>query len=142
MDAISFYSPGSDLTVHASAALTGAHFVGVSGNRNAGDGLIAVTHAIAATGPVLGIMRTDVANGKLGPCITEVDTIAPVLAAGAIAAGQLVVSDALGRAVALAPAGLAAGAGVIYIAGVCVTAAADATLAQILFRPFTLVIPA
>lgn len=132
-DAITFYEPGSDLTVEAAAAITGSRFVKLAGNRSA-DGNLRVNHG--ATGKVLGVARADIANGKKGSVISAPGVIVGVLASGALAAGDSVTSDATGRAIVAAGAGGA----VVHCAGVVVTAAADATIAQVRLIPHSVTV--
>lgn len=128
-DLTEYYKPGSDLTVKATAAITGKRFVKVSGNRTSGPGLSDTTegsvyraaHADAG-GRILGVSKHDIADTKLGTVVCAPGNIVPVLADGAIAAMQEVEVGTAGKAKALE-----AGEPV----GLCMTAALDATDAEI-----------
>jgi len=112
---VGVYEPGRDLTVHATAAITGKRFVKVSGNRV--DGNIAVAHADAG-GRAMGVSKYDApSGGKLGVHRGN-SRVTFVRAGGAIAAGAEVevgtagqaITKASGVAVGYAVTGAASGA--------------------------------
>ena len=98
------FRPGRDITGHATAAVTGGRFVGVSATRGA-DGLIRVAHATAAA-RAFGVAAADIASGAVGLVLRG--GIVPVTAGGAITAGAQVEVGSDGKAVALA-SGIAVG---------------------------------
>lgn len=99
-DCIPFYLPGSDITGHVTAAVTGKRFVRISGNRSA-DGNVSIAPP-AAGGRVFGVARwTGAAGAKVG-VITQPGAIVPVFAAAAVAADQEVQVDATGAVIPLA----------------------------------------
>jgi Uncharacterized conserved protein (DUF2190) len=106
-DSIPYKKPGEDISGHASAAITGARFLAVSGDRTSGPGLATtaeggnyrVAHAGAGARAVGVSMYDAPINGKVG---ILVGGIVPVLAGAAIAAGAEVQSDATGQAITLA----------------------------------------
>ncbi|MEU4367543.1 DUF2190 family protein [Micromonospora chersina] len=119
-ECIPFYEPGRRITCHATAAVTGCRFVGISGNRQA-DGSISVAHATAA-GKAFGVSAYDAALGEKVGVLRGSGFIVPVLAAANLTAGQRVEVGANGQAVVLA-AGISA--------GTVVTGATSGNLAQI-----------
>ncbi|MEU4781034.1 DUF2190 family protein [Micromonospora sp. NPDC023633] len=119
-ECIPFYEPGRRITGHATAAVTGCRFVGISGNRQA-DGSISVAHATAA-GKAFGVAAYDAATGEKVGILRGSGFIVPVTAAAALTAGQGVEVGANGQAAVLA-------AGIRV--GTVVTAAGAGTLAQI-----------
>lgn len=130
-ECIPFYEPGARITADASAAITGCRFVKVSGDREAGPNLntnttggnIRCAHAGAGE-RILGVASHDVAQE--GKVTVLTGGVVPVLASGAIAAGAEVKVGANGVAVT---SGTTAGTVVV---GMCMSAAADGELAQIL----------
>lgn len=112
-DVTPYWIPGDTITCHASAAVTGGRFVGVSGAPV--DGNPRVAHAGAA-GRVIGVAARDAATGAKVMVFAGPGTIVPVEAGATLAAGADVSSDATGRAAA---------AGAI-IAGTALSDAADA----------------
>lgn len=106
-DCIPFYRPGDDITIQASAAITGKRFLAISGDRTSGPGLAATAegsnyraqHAGAGARAV-GVSMYDVPNGgKVGMIV---EGVVPVTAGAAIAAGAEVQSDGSGQAITLA----------------------------------------
>lgn len=136
-EAIPVYEPGGTPTGHCPAAVRGRRFLRVSAapqaslialNSTADGGNITVAECNAIGQRVDGVANRDVAaGGKVGVLATP-GLIVPVIAGAAIAADQLVMSDAQGRAIPYV-----AGAG-RFVAGVCVegAAAADAVCVVIL----------
>ncbi|WP_228002146.1 capsid cement protein [Nocardia australiensis] len=99
------FRPGRDVTVLATAAVTGSTFVNISASRDAATGLIKVAPATAA-GAAFGVATADIASGGVGAVIKG--GIVPVTAGGAIAAGAQVEIAAGGKVVTLA-SGIAVG---------------------------------
>lgn len=112
-DAVPYFDPADVTTALAEAAVTGKRFVAISGPRV--DGLVQVSPT-ANLGPAYGVaMRDAGAGAKVG--VAHVG-VWPVTASGAIAAGDLIAADAVGRAKT------AAGAGTVIL-GVALDDAAD-----------------
>lgn len=91
---IPYWDPADTITCHAEAAVTGKRFVTISGPRVADLPQVSTAGAGAR---VFGVSSRDTA-------ITDAFTVhragvLPVLAGAAITAGELLASDALGRAV-------------------------------------------
>jgi hypothetical protein len=107
VDAIPFKKPGEDFSGHATAAVTGARFLAISGDRTSGPGLSSTAeganYRVAHCGAglrAIGVSMYDAPiNGKVG---ILAGGIVPVLAGAAITAGQEVQSDATGQAIPLA----------------------------------------
>lgn len=99
------FRPGHEVTVLATADVTGSTFVGVSATRDATTGLVKVATATAAA-KAFGVATRDFANGAKGSVIRE--GILFVTAGGSIAAGAQVEVGTGGKAVTLA-SGVAVG---------------------------------
>lgn len=110
-ECIPFYEPGSRITGHCEAAVTGKRFVDISDDRQgpvAGAGLgtntdggnIVVSHATAA-GKAIGVASHDAAIGKKVTILSG-GFVVPVTADGAINSGDEVEVGANGKAKALA----------------------------------------
>lgn len=122
-DCIPFLEPGQNPTCRANGAITGCRFVQIKTGVNAVDGLPQVETCGAGL-EAFGVAARD----KL---TTEAVMVykwghLPVLAGAALSHGQKVQSDAQGRAIPLA--------GGVEL-GTVMADAADATLAEIDFRP-------
>jgi hypothetical protein len=98
----------SDVTFKATADVLGGRFVKISGNRTGGGvetGVTDVTdnvYSMATCGAgqiAFGVAKYDVASGSLGGVYGTPGRIVPVVAGGAVTAGQKVMSDAAGEAV-------------------------------------------
>lgn len=90
------FRPGHEVSVVATADVTGATFVGISAARGA-DGLINV--ATAGSGdPAFGVATRDIKSGAIGSVIRE--GIVPVAGTGSIEAGDQVEVGADGKAAA------------------------------------------
>jgi hypothetical protein len=121
--AVPFWDEGNTFTGHASAAVTGKRFVSISGARV--DGNPRVAHAVgSATVRSVGVAAYDAASGTKVTVYSAPGLIMPVVADGAITAGQDVYSTAVGKAIATQPTGARP-------AGVAVDDAADGTDAVI-----------
>lgn len=95
-----YWDNGDTLTAHAAAALFGKRFVAISGPRTEGNPT--VNYPAAGGSKTFGVTGYDVAvNGKV-TVWHQPAVILPVTAGAQLAAGDLVTSDAQGRAV---PAG-------------------------------------
>jgi hypothetical protein len=103
-EVIASYDPGADITVEASAALTGGRCVGVPTSRNAGgpagisdtgDGVL-VCGLPAAGAPVFGVASFDAAVGKKTN-VMKAPKVVPIECSAAIAIGAEVMSGADGR---------------------------------------------
>lgn len=123
----------SDITVQASAAVTGKRFVAPSANRTGGPGLstsatnvYVVAHAAAAAKPA-GVSVYDAPSGGLLGIIGTPGRIVPVTAGAAITAGQQVEVGTAGQAVPLAVAPATPG----QAAGLAMTGAAIGAAAEI-----------
>jgi len=111
------YYESSDLTFEATAAVVGKRFVAPSGNRQSGPGLSTTSeggnYRMAHCGAGLraaGVSGYDTAINKKGVVEGQPGKIVPVTSGAAIAAGQEVQSDAVGKAVPVTtgrPVGLA-----------------------------------
>ena len=93
------FRPGKDLTILATAAITGKTFVGVSATRDTTTGLIKAATATAAA-KAFGVAAADIASGATGAVLRG--GVVPVTAGGTIAAGAEVEVGASGKAVTLA----------------------------------------
>ena len=106
-DCIPFYRPGEDVTVQASAAITGKRFIAPSGDRLSGPGLSATAEGSNYRGAhcgaglaAVGVSMYDCPiGGKVGIIM---DGIVPVTAGAALTAGHAVQSDGTGQAIVLA----------------------------------------
>lgn len=108
-ECIPVFEPANNLTVQASAGITGKKFVAISGNRQS-DGTLTVAPP-AAGGRVAGVSMYDVAVGKRGGIWRKRGMIVPVItggASGALAAFAEVQVDNTGAVIPLA-AGVAVG---------------------------------
>ncbi len=117
------HKPGEDLTCHASAAVTGARFVVISGVPV--DGNPRVAHAGAGV-KTFGVSATDAASGTKFPVHTGPGLIVEVEAGATLTANDTVESNASGQAIVRAT-GVAA--------GVVVEGATSGNKALIAFRP-------
>lgn len=137
---------GTVVSVRASAAVTGATLVVISGNRTGGggggaEGSTTVGVGLSTDGENLykvatagagvrafGVAAWDIASGGEGKvyCAGH-GTILPILAAGTIAAGEKVMSDAAGKVIAYVE-----GAGKVPI-GECLNGITTGKNAEILF---------
>lgn len=109
-----YWTPGDNITGHASVALTGKRFVRIAGARV--DGNPALNHSAGAD--VLGVAAYDTpADDKV---TVYVGGVVPVVAAAAVAAGDRITSTANGEGT---PATGGAGATVPY-AGIALDDAA------------------
>lgn len=132
-ECIPYYEPGERFTGHATAAVTGKRFLGVSGNIQSGPGLntgtaggnISVAHAAAAAA-IIGVSGYDAALGDKVPVLGSPGMVLPVTAEVAIAAGAEVQVGAAGQAV---PFGNGAVNGIKV--GICLTAATAGSDAMI-----------
>lgn len=107
-DSIQQKEPASAFTAKASALITGARFVNVSGNRTGGGILGGLSTDVAneiqvamvgtSGGIAIGVSAWDAANGSNLKVWTG--GIIGVEAGGTLTAGQAVMSDATGRAIA------------------------------------------
>lgn len=114
------FMPGDVITVTTSANVTGGRALMVSGNGT-------VAHATAGSAKVIGIAATDIASGQLGPMHGR-GQVHTSTAAGAITAGDQIVSAANGTVAALAAASGAVAADINNaraVLGVAMTTAAD-----------------
>lgn len=131
---VPYYRPGQDVTVQATAAITGKRFVQITADRQAGPllntsstggnimaGLPSASGAAGAAKACFGVASADCAVGDKVTTIRR-GAIAPVTAAGTIVAGAQVEVAADGRVVTLA-AGIAV--------GMCVSGATSGNDAQI-----------
>lgn len=99
------FRPGHEVSVLATADVTGSTFVGVSATRDATTGLVKVAPGTAAA-KAFGVASADFASGKVGSVIREGITF--VTAGGAITAGAQVELATGGKVVTLA-SGVAVG---------------------------------
>ncbi|WP_029899530.1 DUF2190 family protein [Nocardia brasiliensis] len=93
------FRPGKDITILATANITGKTFVGVSATRDTSTGLIKSATATAAA-KALGVASADIASGATG--LIHRGGIVPVTAGGSISAGAEVEVGSSGKAVTLA----------------------------------------
>lgn len=126
-DMTPYYKPGQDLSVLATAALTGCRLVAISGDVTSGPGLVDTIEGSyyrvgkpQAGGRVLGVLTRDTASGAPGTVVCE--GVVAVFAQASITAWEEVEADAEGRAVPLST-GVAV--------GVALADAAQNELAQI-----------
>lgn len=92
------FTPATDVTVNATAAVTGGRLAGISATA-AADRKIQAAHA-AAAGPAFGVFATDQAAG--GDVLVYRAGVVPVEAGAAITAGQRVEAAAGGTVIPLA----------------------------------------
>lgn len=104
-----YYEPGTRLTGHATAAVTGKRFAKISGDIQSGPGLSTATDGgnirVATCGAgekAVGVFGHDQASGQKVPLINGPGIVVPMTSGAAITAGQEVQSDATGRAIPLA----------------------------------------
>lgn len=95
-----FWDSGDTITAHAAAPLYGKRFVAIAGPRTEGNPT--VNYPAAGGAKVFGVTGYDVAAGAKVTVHHAPPIVVPVTAGAAVAAGDLVTSDATGRAV---PAG-------------------------------------
>lgn len=99
---VPFWDEGNTFTAHASAAITGKRFVSISGARV--DGNPRVNHAVgSATRRAVGVSGYDAASGAKVTVYAAPGLVVPVTVAEAITAGDLLYSDANGKAVKTQP---------------------------------------
>lgn len=99
MDCIPFMEPGRNPTCRARSVLVGARFVAVATGVNATDGLTQVDPCGAGEKPY-GVAARDTVAAE--PVLTFRGGEVPIEAGAALAHGQPVMSDAVGRAVPFA----------------------------------------
>lgn len=99
------FRPGSDVTVKATAAVTGKTFVDVTAAADVSDGLFKAATAAALVKP-FGVAAQDIASGAVGPVLRG--GIVNVTAGGAISVGAQVEVGSGGKAVVLST-GIAVG---------------------------------
>lgn len=124
-----YYEPGSRITGHASANITGKRFVAISGNIQSGPGLSAtseggnlqVAHA-AAGAKAFGVSGYDVPSGSKIPILNGPGMVVPVTAGANIAAGAEVEVGSAGQAITLASG---------KAVGMCLTAATSGADAMV-----------
>jgi hypothetical protein len=127
----------SDVTFKATAAVSGGHFVKPSGNRTGGgvetgltdfvDNVYQCAHCGAGQ-VALGVAKYDVAINEYGGVYgTPGRIVAVVVGTGGVTAGQKVMSDATGQAVAWATAASEANEAL----GLALTTAAAGELAEV-----------
>lgn len=104
-----YYEPGTRITGHASAGITGKTFVAPSGNIQSGpllastsEGGNIVVATCTAGARALGVAGYDVASGEKCPLLTGPGMVVPVTAGGTIAAGAEVEVGSGGKAITLA----------------------------------------
>lgn len=106
-EAIPLYSPGANLSATAGAAIIGKRFVDIQGaTLNPATGALLTAKPAAAGVKPLGVAAYDAVAGEVFPILGE--GVLPVVAGGAITAGDEVEVGADGKAVKLAsgkPAG-------------------------------------
>lgn len=93
------FRPGREITVLATATVTGKRCVGVSATRDATTGLIKVAHATAA-GRALGVASADIASGATGSI--KRGGVLPVTSGAGITAGVEVEVGTAGKVITLA----------------------------------------
>lgn len=93
--AVPFWDEANSVTCHASAAITGKRFVGISGNRTGDNPTVSM--AAAAAAPV-GVSAYDAGAGTKLTVYTGHEVM-PVEAGAAITAGTLLIADGTGRAI-------------------------------------------
>jgi Uncharacterized conserved protein (DUF2190) len=103
-----YYEPGSRITGRAfGAAVIGKRFVALAAKKDPGSreldpaatgGNIRIKPAVANDARLLGVAETDAADGKVTTVFTDGFAV-PVTAGGVINYGDLVTSDATGKAV-------------------------------------------
>lgn len=105
-ESIHFKRPGEDVTCQVTVAVVGKRVVAISANRTSGPGLsntaegsvYRVAPCAGATMVPFGVAKYDqpTVAGKVG---VATGGILPIEAGAAVAAGELVMADALGRVV-------------------------------------------
>lgn len=98
-ECIPFYEPGKRLTFHATEDVGGKRFVAISDDR-AADGLISCGIA-DADARAFGVSTYDVAEGGVGTLVRGSGFVVPIVAEGAITAGDEVAVGAAGGAAAI-----------------------------------------
>lgn len=93
------FRPGKDVTILATAAITGKTFVAVSATRDTTTGLIKAATATGAA-HIFGVASADIASGATGTILRG--GIVPVTAGGSISAGAQVEVGSSGKAVTIA----------------------------------------
>lgn len=119
-ESIPLFEKGDSITGSATAAVPGARFVRIAAARGA-DSLLKVGLVTANTQAVFGISAHDAATGELVGIHHQPAIITEVTAGAALAAGALVMSDAVGQAIPYV-----AGAGVLALGTALDDAAAGA----------------
>jgi hypothetical protein len=99
-DAVPYFDPGDTFTAYCEAAVSGKRFVSISGPRVDGLPQISPTGAGAAA---VGVASRDAALG--GKVMVARVGIWPVVAGGAITAGDPIKADAAGEAIPQGGAG-------------------------------------
>lgn len=99
------FRPGVNVTVLATAAVTGGRLVGISATQDSTTKLFKVAHVTAAAKP-FGVASADIASGATGTVVRG--GIVPLVASGAITAGAQV-EAATGGKVATLASGVACG---------------------------------
>lgn len=118
-DYVPIHNPGHEITLTASAAITGGQLVMSSGNDT-------VAPATAAGGSkYLGVAAHDAANGAKVTVLTGVGQVHESTAAGAVTAGDLLIIGAVTGTVATVGAGT-----FDKVVGVAITGAADTGLCK------------
>ena len=121
-ECIPIYRPGADLTVTASAAITGKTFVAqtgalVAGNPAANTDSVLMTAATCGAGlRALGVAAYDAASGSRVPVIVGPGHIVPVTCGAAVTFNSEVETNASGQAITKA-AGVAVGRAVSTTTG-------------------------
>jgi len=118
-DYVPIHSPGHEITLTASAAITGGNTLAISGVKT-------VAPAISASAKkYVGVAGHDAANGAPVTVLSGVGQVHESVAAGAITAGDLVIVGAVAGTIATI------GAGTFDQAiGIALTTAADTALCQ------------
>lgn len=98
-DCVPFHLPGNEITGHANVAVIGCRFVVVTPAVNEVDGNVQVSPAGAGVKPFAVAGRDKAAGAKV---LLYRDGIVPVEAGAALAHGQFIETDAVGRAIPLA----------------------------------------
>jgi hypothetical protein len=107
-DSNPYKSEGLSFTYKATAAVTGARFVKISGNRTGGGeaglstdlaNVYQCSQVTASGGVAVGVSMRDCANGALGQAHAGPGLIVPVTAGATLTAGTKVQSDATGQAI-------------------------------------------
>lgn len=112
-ECIPLYDAGDEVTVTASANVTGKTFVSLTGAVNASNGTLATAGPCPAAAKAFGVANKDAASGTRLVALRG-PRVVPVACAGTFAAGDEVEVGANGQAVKLAsgkPVGYAMSAG-------------------------------